>query len=78
MVGQVPFSLHAPFVVILRSGTFTTKHDPTQADALLSALCRIDQRPRAKFRAFHICGPCLSWDVADFPLEEFLPEEVFD
>ena len=41
-------------------------------------LCRIDQLSGAKFRAFHVCDACLSWDVADFPSEEFLPEEVLD
>jgi hypothetical protein len=41
-------------------------------------LRRIDQQPRAKFCSFHVCGACLSWDLADIPSEEFLPEEVFD
>lgn len=52
----------------------------THTDAFRSPLplCRIDQQTRAKFRSVHVCGACLSWDVADFPPEEFLPEEVFD
>jgi len=54
---------------------YTTR--PTLTRFLLS-LRRIDQQPRAKLCTFHVCGACLSWDVADIPPEEFLPEEVFD
>lgn len=77
MVGRAPSHTLPPFAAALRGGTHMTGYDSTNADASLPLL-RIDQHPRAKFRTFHVCDPCLPWDVADFPLEEFLPEEVFD
>jgi len=73
-----PPSLPASFSDALHGEAHTAVYDLTHTDAFPAPLRRIDQRPRAKFRTFHVCDACLSWDVADFPPEEFLPEEVFD
>jgi hypothetical protein len=73
-----PSSLHlsSPLRVV---GPYVWRYDSTHTDVPFPPLLRrIDQHPRAKFRSFHVCDACLSWDVADFPPEEFLPEEVFD
>ena len=80
MVNHAPLS-PASFVAVLRGATHVAVYDSwTHTDAIRSPapLRRIDQQPRAKFRSVHVSGACVSWDVADFPPEEFLPEEVFD
>ena len=42
-------------------------YDLADTDLFTTPMRRIDQRPRAKLRAVHVCDTGMSWDVADFP-----------